>query len=122
MSDSVAKFIDDIANLSPGLAAARADARNAWEPERLPLPVLLLAFGHRLVEDFESQGLDTDRAVLGAIARALASDDADLYAASSSIVEALVGRAVDRGIFAEIRPILPDAVAARALTFMTLDR
>ena len=122
MSTGTGSFIDELTGLSMGLDAARRDAFRGFAPEAAPEPVLLLALGHGLADELVQHGAGGSGAVLDAIDRALAAEDPDRHDAASAVIEAMVGRAVDAGSFADLRALLPEAIAAHAVGFVALDR
>jgi len=122
MNQTAAPFIDEMATLSPALSNARDEAVRYWSPKDVPSAVLLLAFGHRLADDFDAAGIGTSEPVFDGIERALAEGDAATQAAASAMIEAVVARAVDLEIWPEMRTMFRDKSAAHALTCMTLDR
>lgn len=122
MQRSIAMLIDELAGLSPALRAARDDTARSTAPEEASSALLMLALGHRLAEEIESFDAAKRGAILDAIERWLADDDAELSAAAGALIEAMVGRAVDRGTWPALRAMLRDRSAAHALAAVALDR
>lgn len=121
MSASVERFIDRMAASSAGLAAAREHAGSASAGVEAALPLTLLALGQALADD-AAQGSTIDRAAFEAIEDAFVDDDAGLSEAASRVIEAAVGRAVERETWPELRAKFGERSGEKALTYMALDR
>lgn len=121
MSASVERFIDRLAASSAGLRAAREHAGNASVGDEAAAPLTLLALGQRLADD-AALGDEADGAVFEAIEEAFIDDDPELSEASSRVIEAAVGRAVERETWSELRVKFGERSGEKALTYVALDR
>lgn len=121
MDSSVQHFIDRLAMSSAGLAAAREHAGSASVGDEAIAPLTLLALGQRLADDLARGGED-DGAAFEAIEEAFIDDDPELSEASSRVIEAAVGRAVERETWPELRVKFGERSGEKALTYMALDR
>lgn len=122
MNQTSLPFIDQIADVSPALKDARDAAVRHWAPEKVPQPVLLLALGHRLADEFDAGGGNAGRPVFEEIERAMAGRDTEALQAASAVIEAAVARSVDLGTWPDIRLMFGEKSVAHALNSMTLDR
>lgn len=122
MQPSVAMLIEEVAGLSPGLGAARDDAARSVAPDEASAALVMLALGHQLADEIDGFDEAKRDAAFDAIERWLTDDDADVSAAAGALIEAMVGRAVDRGTWPALRAMFRDRSAAHALDAMALDR
>ncbi|MBN9432652.1 MAG: hypothetical protein J0I45_09435 [Bosea sp.] len=121
MSASVQRFINRLAMSSAGMRAAREHAGSASVGGEAALPLTLLALGQRLADDLVRGGED-DCAAFEAIEEAFIDDDPELSEASSRVIEAAVGRAVERETLPELRVKFGERSGEKALTYVALDR
>jgi hypothetical protein len=115
MSPLTASFINYVARLTPGLCEARQDTIDYWAPDEAPATIAFADLGVRVVDDFTAVGASVNKAAFQAIERALAKGDKDLTTVvANGMVEGIVERALEVGLWDDIRPMLGPFSASHA--------
>jgi hypothetical protein len=113
MKQSIASFVTRLADISPGLSAARDGAVAYWTPDEPPVTTLLGEIGEAFVADYDAVDDAVNRAVLSEIEQAMASDDDELVTAvATGMIEGMIGSG--EGSWERIRPRLGARSAAHA--------
>ncbi len=115
MSPLASSFITYVAGLTPGLYAARQDTIDFWTPDEAPSTIAFADLGERVVDDFHWAGPAANTAVFRAIESAFASEDLELtLVVANGMVYGIVDRALNLGLWDDIRPMLGPMAASCA--------
>jgi hypothetical protein len=107
MSPLASSFINYVSSITPGLRQARQYTIDYWAPDMAPATIAFADLGVRVVDDFTAVGASVNKAVLQAIECALAKGDAQLtLVVANGMVEGIVERALEVGLWDDIRPML----------------
>jgi hypothetical protein len=124
MNPLVVSFINYVARITPGLHEARQETIDDWAPDMAPSTIVFSDLGIRVADDFTSVGTAANKAVFRAMEHAFAQEDTELtILVANGMVEGMVERALEVGIWDDIRPMLGRCAgwhANRWISFRTL--
>ena len=110
MKERCRKYVEVLPTQSSGLQATHDETVEHWRPDEPPVTTGFAALDDRIIENFESVGVNNNRQLFQLIETAMCSGDNDLETVDATgLIETIIARSWrQEGLWKCISPMLGD--------------